>query len=217
MSFSNTLVYEYLELTKKHQKEYGQSTVILYQVGSFFEIYGLKDSKTGEIKESQVQEVSQICQLNISEKKIYVEKDMVVMSGFRDYSLEKYLPKVMEGGYTALVYIQEKTADNKFIRNLDAVYSPGTYMSYDVDTSTQITNNIMCVWFELTKTSPKRLVYGVSTVNIFTGASFMFEHDCPFQMNPTTFDELERFVSVYNPSEVIIVSPFQSKDLEKIS
>ena len=47
MSFSNTLVYEYLELTKKHQKEYGQSTVILYQVGSFFEIYGLKDSKTG--------------------------------------------------------------------------------------------------------------------------------------------------------------------------
>jgi DNA mismatch repair protein MutS len=141
---------------------------------------------------------------------------MVVMAGFRDYSLEKYLPKITEGGYTAVVYIQEKTADNKIIRKLDAVYSPGTYISYDVDTSTQITNNIMCIWFELTKTSPKRLVYGVSTVNIFTGASFMFEHDCPFHMNPTTFDELERFVSVYNPSEVLLISPFQSKDLEKI-
>lgn len=216
MSFSNTLVYEYLELTKKHQKEYGQTTVILYQVGSFFEIYGLKDGKTGEIKESHIQEVSQICQLNISEKKIYVEKDMVVMSGFRDYSLEKYLPKITEGGYTAVVYNQEKTADNKFIRKLEAVYSPGTYVSYDVDTSPQITNNIMCIWFELTKTSPKRLIYGVSTVNIFTGESFVFEHDGPFHLNPTTFDELERFVSVYHPSEVLLISPFSPKDLEKI-
>jgi len=216
MSFSNTLVHEYLELTKKHQTEYGKNTVILYQVGSFFEIYGMKDNKNGEIKGSQIQEVSQICQLNMSEKKIYIEKDVITMSGFRDYSLEKYLPKITEGGYTAVVYIQEKTADNKFTRKLDAVYSPGTYMSYDVDTSSQITNNIMCIWFDVSKSSPKRLIYGVSTVNIFTGESFMFEHDCPYHMNPTTFDELERFVSVYNPSEVLFLSSFPAKDLEKI-
>ena len=73
MSFSNTLVHEYLELTKKHQIEYGKNTVVLYQVGSFFEIYGIKDNKTGEIKGSQIQEVSQFCQLNMSEKKIYIE------------------------------------------------------------------------------------------------------------------------------------------------
>jgi len=216
MSFSNTLVYDYLELTKKHQKEYGQNTVVLFQVGAFFEIYGLKDSKTGEIKGSQIQEVCQICQLNISEKKIYIEKDGVLMGGVRDYSLEKYLPKITEGGYTAVVYSQEKTADNKFVRKLEAVYSPGTYMSYDADMSTQITNNIMCIWFEVTATSPKRLVYGVSTVNIFTGESFLFEHEGAFQMNPTTFDELERFVSVYHPSEVLLLSPFSGKELEKI-
>ena len=35
-------------------------------------------------------------------------------------------------------------------------------------------------------------------------------------MNPTTFDELERFVSVYNPSEVLLLSPFPDKDHEKI-
>jgi DNA mismatch repair protein MutS len=185
-------------------------------VGAFFEMYGLKDHKTGEIKGSQIQEVSQICQLNMSEKKIFIEKDVIYMSGFREYSLEKYLPKITEGGYTAVVYTQEKTADNKITRKLDAVYSPGTYMSYDVDTSSQITNNIMCIWFDVTKSSPKRLIYGVSTVNIFTGESFMFEHDCPYHMNPTTFDELERFVSVYNPSEVLLLSPFPDKDLEKI-
>ena len=213
---SNNLVHEYLELTEKHQTEYGKNTVVLMQVGAFFEMYGLKDNKTGEIKGSQIQEVCQICQLNISDKKIFIEKDTVQMAGYREYSLEKYLPKITEGGYTAVVYTQEKTADNKITRKLDAVYSPGTYMSYDVDTSSQITNNIMCIWFDVSKSSPKRLIYGVSTVNIFTGESFMFEHDCPYHMNPTTFDELERFVSVYNPSEVLLLSPFPDKDLEKI-
>lgn len=216
MSSSNTLVHEYLELTKKHQTEYGKNTVILMQVGAFFEIYGLKDGEIGEIEGSRIQEVSQICQLNMSDKKICIGKKSIVMSGFRDYSLEKYLPKITEGGYTAVVYVQEKTADNKFIRKLDAVYSPGTYVSYDMDSSSQITNNIMCIWFELTKSSPKRLLYGVSTVNIFTGESFLFEHDCDWHMNPTTFDELERFVSVYAPSEVLLISPFSGKEQEKI-
>jgi DNA mismatch repair protein MutS len=216
MSSSNTLVHEYFELTTKYQSQYGKHTILLIQVGAFFEIYGLKDCKTGEIKGSQIQEVSQICQLNMSEKKVYIEKDGVTMSGFRDYSLEKYLPKITEGGYTAVVYTQEKTADNKFVRKLDAVYSPGTYVSYDMDSLLQITNNIMCIWFELTKSTPKRLLYGVSTVNIFTGESFLFEHDCDWHMNPTTFDELERFVSVYAPSEVLIISPFSGKEQEKI-
>lgn len=216
MASSNTLVHEYLELTKKHKVGYGKNTVILFQVGAFFEIYGLKDRNTGEIKGSQIQEVSQICHLNMAEKKIYIETDMVVMSGFRDYSLEKYLPKITEGGYTAVVYLQEKDAKNQISRKLDAIYSPGTYVSYDMDSSLQITNNIMCIWFELTNSVPKKLRYGVSTVNIFTGESFLFEHDCDWHMNPTTFDELERFVSVYAPSEVLIVSPFSVKDQEKI-
>jgi DNA mismatch repair protein MutS len=38
-----TIVEEYLELTKKHKKEYGEKTLVLMQVGSFFEAYGLMD------------------------------------------------------------------------------------------------------------------------------------------------------------------------------
>jgi DNA mismatch repair protein MutS len=216
MASSNTLVSEYFELTKKHQTQYGIHTVVLMQVGAFFEIYGLKNNKTEEITGSQIQEVSQICHMNIAEKKICIGKDALVMAGFRDYSLEKYLPKITEGGYTAVVYTQEKDAKNQISRKLDAIYSPGTYVSYDMDSSLQITNNIMCIWFELSNSIQKKLRYGVSTVNIFTGESFLFEHDCDWHMNPTTFDELERFVSVYAPSEVLIISPFMTKDQAKI-
>jgi len=213
ISNNQTLVGEYFELTKQYEAQYGKHTIVLMQVGAFFEIYGLKNGKTGDIYSSAIQEFCQLCQLNISEKKVCVGKDLVLMAGFRDYSLEKYLPKITEGGFTAVVYIQEKDAKNQVSRKLESIYSPGTYLSYDTDALPQITNHIMCIWLEKRQ---NRLIYGVSTVNIFTGESFLFEHDCFFHMNPTTFDELERFVSIYQPSELIFISPLSVKENEKV-
>jgi DNA mismatch repair protein MutS len=175
------------------------------QVGAFFEMYGLKKA------DSLLTDVCQICQLNTSDKKICVGPDSVVMAGFRDYTLDKYLAKLTESGYTAVVYIQEKNGKT-ITRALHAVYSPGTYISSETDSSPQITNNIMCIWLEVSKPfrgHKENLVYGVSVVNIFTGKSYIFEYECPFYMNPTTFDELERCVSVFSPSEVVIVSSLE--------
>jgi len=222
MEVPPTLINEYFELTKTHQKNYGENTVVLMQVGAFFEVYALKHSDTGEITGSRLCDICQICQLNYSEKKICVGKNQVLMAGFRDYSLEKYLPRITEAGYTAVVYVQEKNG-KVVTRHQHAVYSPGTYVSYEVDSSPQITNNIMCIWFDLVNPVKsqdiqysKRLVYGVSVANIFTGESSLFEYECPFHMNPTTFDELERCVSVFAPSEIVVVSPFEPAQIQTI-
>jgi DNA mismatch repair protein MutS len=37
------IVEEYLEYTRKWKSEYGDKTLVLMQVGSFFEVYGLKE------------------------------------------------------------------------------------------------------------------------------------------------------------------------------
>ena len=37
------LVKEYLQKNESYQKQYGEKTVLFYNVGSFFEIYGIKD------------------------------------------------------------------------------------------------------------------------------------------------------------------------------
>ena len=210
------LVIEYLNLTKEYQSKYGESTIVLMQVGAFFEMYGLKTSNT--IKGSSILEVCNICQLNISDKKICVGKDEVVMAGFRDYTLDKYILKITEAGYTVAVYTQEK--NNKLVsRTLCSIYSPGTYISYDTDSSPQITNNIICIWIDVIKSLrsvKENLICGISVANIFTGKSFMFEYEAPFYMNPTTFDELEHYISIFNPSEVIFISPFDNDIIRTI-
>jgi DNA mismatch repair protein MutS len=207
-----SLITDYLQLSQQYVCKYGPNTVLLMQVGAFFEMYGLK--KADEL----INDVCHLCQLNTSDKKICVGQDSVVMAGFRDYTLDKYISKLTDGGYTAVVYVQEKNGKS-ITRVLHAIYSPGTYVSCDTDSSPQITNNIMCIWLEVSKPfrgNRENLIYGISVVNIFTGKSQLFEYECPYYMNPTTFDEMERCVSVFSPSEVIVVSSLEQSIVNTI-
>ena len=105
---TNGIMNEYLELTQEYTQKYGQKTIILMQVGSFYEVYGLRDPSTGDITGSQIIDYSQICQLNIAEKKLVYKSKQVLMAGFPQYTLEKYLEQLNEAGYTAVVIKQEK-------------------------------------------------------------------------------------------------------------
>ena len=71
LSFGNAnLMKDYFEKSNKYIKEYGENTILLMQVGSFFEVYGLKDISDGVMKGSNIEDFSRICELNIVEKNV---------------------------------------------------------------------------------------------------------------------------------------------------
>ena len=71
MSSETSSIYgEYIQLTEQYQAKYGTSCVVLLQVGAFFEVYGFRCPSTNAIQKTPIVEFSQICNLNISEKKI---------------------------------------------------------------------------------------------------------------------------------------------------
>jgi len=199
------LIKEYFELCSKYHNEYGDKTILLMQVGSFYECYGIKCSNSLVIKKSKIMDFSQICELNVVGKNTCVGEEDVVMAGFKVEFLEKYLRKIQEAGYTCVVYKQDEAAKNT-TRSLEGIYSPGTYFSNE---STKLTNNLTCIWIESINnkfTKGKVVIVGMSNVDIFTGKTNIFEYKENYLRNPTTFDELERFISIYNPSEVILIS-----------
>ena len=154
-----SLIADYLQLQKQYSDKYGPKTVVLMQVGAFFEMYGLKNSLLG------LNEICSLCSLNTSDKKICVGQDAVVMAGFRDYTLEKYIAKLTDAGYTAVVYIQEKTGKT-ITRVLHAVYSPGTYVSCETDASPKITNNIcVCGWIPSSPFGPPKKRWSMELVS----------------------------------------------------
>lgn len=207
----------YFQITQESQVKYGPKTILFYQVGAFFEMYGVQDRQTKEIKKSQVDNFSQIAQLKISDKLIETPEGSVVMAGFRDYSLDKYLKITTQAGYTAVVYIQNTTNPKDITREPYGVYSPGTYLSFETDSSQQLSNNTVCIWLSTFTTlkKEKNILCGIASAHIFTGESTLYEYQTPFLMNPTTFDELERSICLLNPSEAILISSLSTKETQQ--
>jgi DNA mismatch repair protein MutS len=258
---------QYFAITKEYTEKYGRNTILFYQVGVFFEIYGLqmvasdggtsgisnsvtsgiscsnssRNSRNSRIMHSLIEEFTQVSQLNMSIKETDADGNLVLMAGFRDYSLDKYLKIAVNNYYTAVVFTQNTSNPARVTREFSGVYSPGTFISYDTDTSQQISNHIMCIWVTTYKPfktgakaptgtratgqqsqqqsqslSQQNLVCGISSAHIFTGETTLFEYDAPFLLSPTTFDELERMVSVISPSEVILISTLSEKQTDLI-
>jgi DNA mismatch repair protein MutS len=194
------------------------------QNGAFFEVYGLKN-KNNHIYGCKLEDFSRICDLNIVDKKVpggdmTINEDQVVNAGFKTHLIEKYIKKLQDNGYTIIVYEEEGEDPVKKtkIRNKTGIYSPGT--SFDQDTEL-ITNNICCLWIENNKSILKhnvtnQIYIGVGLIDIYTGNTYINEYNDEYIKNPCTFDDLERFISIYNPSETIIVSNLPTNDINDI-
>jgi DNA mismatch repair protein MutS len=206
------LIKEYFELTNRYQDEYGENTILLMQVGSFFEVYGIYNEKTETIFGSKIVDFSQICELNIVGKNTCVGKDNVMMAGFKDMQIEKYIKKIQDAGFTAVVYAQDEAAKNT-TRSLAGIFSPGTYFHTE---SQNLTNSTTCIWIDLVENKllmkGKYVTIGIANIDIYTGKTNIFQFKETYANNPTTYDELERFISIYNPSETIIISNLQGEN-----
>jgi DNA mismatch repair protein MutS len=129
-----------------------------------------------------------------------------MMAGFKDIQIEKYIKKIQDAGFTVVVYTQDEAAKNT-TRSLGGIFSPGTYFHSE---SQSLTNSITCIWIDLIENKlfmkGKFIVVGVANIDIFTGKTNIFQFKETYINNPTTYDELERFISIFNPSETILIS-----------
>ena len=86
-----TIYDDYLNYTKEYKQIYGEKTIILMQVGSFFECYGLIDkNNNNKYIGSEINFFSQICDMTISKKSgCLCRNHEVVMAGFGTAQIEK--------------------------------------------------------------------------------------------------------------------------------
>ena len=227
------LIREYLRLTELHKTEYDENTIIFMQNGAFFEIYALRDENNNYFG-SNILDFSKVCDLNIVDKKaqgnsnVMVDDLFVVNAGFKTHLIEKYVKKMQEIGYTIVVYEEEDENLDENVkkigknRSLTDIYSPGTYISIDgVLSNDELNNNICCIWIEKKQLRSKKIkrndIYiGIGLIDIYTGKTYISEYKEEWIKNPTTFDELERFISTYNPSETIIIYNLDTCDINDI-
>ena len=204
-----SMIRKYFQKVDEHTKTYGEKTIVLWECGSFFEVYGIRDGKTKNIITPQIQEFAKICDFRIANKKVGIGANKIVMAGFGTHLLDKYLKKLDAHGYTVPIYTQDVACSNT-TRSLSYISSPGTFFSEDT-----ITNNSMCCWIEKYDKSVIRSPYiicGMASINIFDAIPYLFSFRREKLHLPTTFDEIERFYAIHQPSEVIIIYKDFSKE-----
>jgi DNA mismatch repair protein MutS len=62
----------------------------------------------------------------------------------------------------------------------------------------------------------EQITIGISNIDIYTGKTNIFEFSNEFQQTPGTYDYLEKFISVYNPKECIIISNLNEDNINSI-
>jgi len=208
------LVEDYLRIDNEYKNKYGEKTFLLYQVGAFFEVYGLMEHTSYE----NIKIFGEICGLAVASKKSIVFEKNVVFSGFRDYLLEKYIEKIHPEGYTIVVYVQDdiqKDKNGNLVRRLQGIYSPGT--TFLEQTTALLSNNVSCIWIQKVKTlHQEKYIFGLSNINLMTGESNVCEYYEQYYHNPTTYDSIETFLNIYNPIEVIMIHNLESNIMDNI-
>ena len=206
-----TLVEEYLEYTKNYKTLYGEKTLVLMQVGSFYECYAIKKGE-GIYEGSNIVDFAQINDMVIANKNTSVNDCDVVMAGFGLPQIDKYVRKMLLNGYTIVIYTQDTQTKNT-TRSLMCICSPGTYFdnSDNINSDNEtLSNNSLCLWIHYSKPNKfiktETITVGLNIIDILTGKIVTYEYSHPYENSPTIYDQLEKYISIYNPSEVIIIT-----------
>ena len=120
---STNILKEYINLYKQYRNEHGDNTVLLFQIGKFYEIYTVQE-KTKVI--GNAEEISNKLEIKLARKDSGKEFSVVnpYFTGFPLMSAVKYINKLIKNDYIVVVYDQEPSEDKDNIkRTLQGIYT----------------------------------------------------------------------------------------------
>ena len=189
------IIDDYLEKEIEYKNKYGENTLILMQVGSFFELYSIIENCPF------IHKIGDICNIQISKKNKAIKevsKNNPLMAGFPIWAIDKFLQILLQNNYT-IVKIEQITQPPNPERKITDIISPST----NINITSKKSNYIVVFYFE---EIGGLLMVGISGVDLTTGKSFIYENGTSKNDPQFTFDECYRILTTYNPTEILLLS-----------
>ena len=124
--FDKKITHTYLDFQEKYSKKFGENTIVLMEVGHFFELYGIE---TDEIKLGKVSEVSDLLNIQKTRKKksnTIEDYSNPRMAGIPTITLSKYINILLNNNYTVVIVEQVSPPPN-CIRDVTKILSPASW------------------------------------------------------------------------------------------
>ena len=203
-----TIVDDYINYTNEYKNQYGEKTVVLMQVGSFFEMYGT--SKEG----ADVEEICNIINIQVTRKNKSIEeisRKNPMMCGIPLYMLKKYVDILINENYT-LIIIEQVTPPPEPKREVTNIISPSTYVDDDI---TPVNNYLMSLYFTIGYNKHNEyLTAACSWIDINTNKNYIYE--VPFSIQDTLMciEDINRVILTNKPKEIIVFTDLAARKVK---
>lgn len=192
------LTITYFKLQKLFEKKYGKNTILLMEIGTFFEVYEVNNDEEQIGKAKEIAELLNI-QLTRKNKTILENsRQNPIMAGVPAISLEKHLARIISEQKYTVVLIKQKGVPPNVSRYLDIVVSPGTNFDFVID---QDENNITSILVDQI-----RGIYllGYSAIDVTTGKCYYNEIHGTSEDKFYALDEVFNYMNMHKTNEIVI-------------
>jgi len=217
------IITEYLKYQEEYEEKYGERTVVLYQNGSFLEIYEYIPEKDNNDslspwpsnKIGHSTEISTLLNMRLTSKSSKKPHSLSnpLMVGFPCIAYEKHRDVLLDNNYT-IVKMEQDNKGGKIKRIVTEILSPATVIG---DLSKISCNNyIVCIYIEVQKEATIKedflLTVGLSSIDVTTGANSVAEVYSKEKDAIYALQELYRFIIHTEPKEIILYLTYKNKN-----
>ena len=208
LNSKNRLLTEiYFDLQLFFEKKYGSNTVVLMEIGSFFETYEVNNE---ELQIGKAKEISELLNIQLTRKnKSIIENSTSnpLLAGVPSVSLERYLNRIIQTKKYTIVIVRQKGEPPHVKRYIANIISPGTNFDYLIESSENYLVSL------LIDCNHQIYSIGYSAIDVSTGKTIINEIHGTREDKTYALDEIFNLLQTYKTSEVVLT--FNSESIDK--
>ena len=195
MVSKSTILVDYIDTFKKLQKTHDTSKIaLLYQVGDFFELYGVNNPSDGNV--GNVPDICKVLDIVLSRKNKnspemsseFITKECPYFAGFPKSNYEKHTKNLLDAQYV-VTFVEQVTPPPNVKREITRTLSPGTFIDDMTYTPPHSSHKIISLFLS------SHGGYGIASFDLSTG------HIKVYEVSHNT-SEVIKFIDSENPCEI---------------
>lgn len=205
-----SLIEIYFDLQLQFEEKYGPNTVVIIEVGSFFEVYGV-DNETQKI--GKPKEVAEILNLQLTRKNKTILHNTIknpLLAGFPVATFDRYIQRLIQENKYTIVVVRQAGVPPHITRHVERIISPGVNFDYSLDHD----NNFIASL--LVDETHGLYSVGYSAIDVTTGKTYAQEIHSTKEDPSFALDEVFRLIRAYRTSEILFTVASSSVDEYKV-
>ncbi len=201
-----SLIDEYFEYQLEYEKRYGSESVVLMEVGSFFEVYSVNNEFE---KIGKAEEIASVLNIQLTRKDKSVlenSRKNPLLCGVPTVSFGRYLDILLKLNRYTIVILEQTSPPPKVKRKVTKILSPGTQIETYSEENSYLMSLVIC------QERNRVFSVGCSYIDLSTGENSTFEIYGTLDDKHFSLDAVLKLIRTVQPKEILI-NTLDVKDL----